>query len=143
MTSQSEGAPPILVHHLKHNKALHQQIVLMTVATLNTPGFGDCAAVDVEPLGHGFVRVIARFGFMERPDVLAALDRARANGLDSLDVDTTFYLAHLTLIPTDRVGMPSWQEALFVFLSRNARRATSFYQIPADRVVEIGIQLEL
>jgi KUP system potassium uptake protein len=143
MTSQSEGAPPILVHHLKHNKALHEQIVLMTVETLNTPGLGGCAAVDVEPLGHGFVRVIARFGFMERPDVLAALDRARANGLDRLDADTTFYVAHLTLIPTDRVGMPSWQEALFVFLSRNARRATSFYQIPAGRVVEIGIQLEL
>jgi KUP system potassium uptake protein len=87
--------------------------------------------------------VIARFGFMERPDVPAALARARAHGLDCRDEDVTFYLAHLTLLATDRIGMSAWRENLFIFLSRNARRATSFFQIPADRVVEIGIQLEL
>jgi KUP system potassium uptake protein len=143
MTSQSEGAPPILVHHLKHNKALHEQIVLMSVLTLNTPGLGDCEAIEVQPLGNGFVRVIARFGFMERPDVPAALARARAHGLHCREEDVTFYLAHLTLLATDRIGMSAWRENLFIFLSRNARRATSFFRIPADRVVEIGIQLEL
>jgi KUP system potassium uptake protein len=143
MTSQSEGAPPILVHHLKHNKALHEQIVLMSVLTLNTPGLGDCEAIEIKPLDNGFVRVIARFGFMERPDVPAALARARAQGLRCREEDVTFYLAQLTLLATDRIGMSAWRENLFIFLSRNARRATSFFQIPADRVVEIGIQLEL
>jgi len=143
MTSQSEGAPPILVHHLKHNKALHEQIVLMSVVTLNTPTLGDAPAVEVLPLANGFVRVIARFGFMERPDVPGAVERARATGLKCRPSDITYYLAHLTLFATDRIGMSAWREKLFIFLSRNARRATSFFQIPADRVVEIGIQLEL
>jgi KUP system potassium uptake protein len=143
MTARSEGAPPILVHHLKHNKALHQQVVLLTVTVLNTPTVGEEAAIDVNPVGGGFVRVIARFGFMESPDVPSALARAREKGLDWHDEDTTFYLAHLTLLADARLGMSAWRDKLFIFLSRNARRATSFFQIPADRVVEIGIQLEI
>jgi KUP system potassium uptake protein len=143
MTARPEGAPPILVHHLKHNKVLHEQIVLFTVSILNTPTVSEGEPVGVEAIGSGFYRVIARFGFMESPDVPAALARAREKGLKLNDSDTTFYLADLTLLASDRLGMPAWRDALFIFLSRNARRATNFFNIPVDRVVEIGIQLEI
>jgi KUP system potassium uptake protein len=143
MTARPEGAPPILVHHLKHNKVLHEQVVLLTVSVLNTPTVGDEQAIDINLVAGGFVRVIARFGFMESPDVPSALARAREKGLDWRDEDTTFYLAHLTLLADARLGMSAWRDKLFIFLSRNARRATSFFQIPAGRVVEIGIQLEI
>jgi KUP system potassium uptake protein len=143
MTARAEGAPPILVHHLKHNKALHAQVVLLTVSILNTPTVGEEEPIEVRPVANGFFRVLARFGFMEPPDVPAALERAREKGLDWHDEDTTFYLAHLTLLASDRLGMSVWRDKLFIFLSRNARRATNFFQIPADRVVEIGIQLEI
>src|SRR4051794_14809978 len=143
MTARPEGAPPILVHHLKHNKALHEQVVLLTVSTLNTPTLGDAQAIEVQPIGNGFYRVIARFGFMETPEVPAALAAAREFGLKWRDEDTTFYLAALTLLASDRIGMSVWRDKLFIFLSRNARRATNFFHIPPDRVVEIGIQLQI
>ena len=143
MTARPEGAPPILVHHLKHNKVLHQQIVLLTVSMLNTPTISEGEPIEVQAIGSGFYRVIARFGFMESPDVPVALARAREKGLKLNDNDTTFYLADLTLLASDRLGMPAWRDALFIFLSRNARRATNFFNIPVDRVVEIGIQLEI
>jgi KUP system potassium uptake protein len=143
MTARPEGAPPILVHHLKHNKVLHQQIVLLTISMLNTPTISEGEPIEVQSLGGGFYRVIARFGFMESPDVPIALARARAKGLAMNDDDTTFYLADLTLLANARIGMPRWRDTIFIFLSRNARRATNFFNIPVDRVVEIGIQLEI
>ena len=143
MTARPEGAPPILVHHLKHNKALHAQVVLLTVTMLDTPTRGDAAAIEVQPLSHGFYRLIARYGFMDTPDVPASLTEARRNGLEWRDEDMTYYLAHLTLFANDRIGMSVWRDKLFIFLSRNARRATNFFRLPPDRVIEIGIQLEL
>lgn len=143
MTARDEGAPPILVHHLKHNKVLHEQVVLLTVVAEDVPIVSGRKAVEVEPLESGFYRVIARYGFMDPPDVPAALERARERGLDWREDDTTFYLAQLTLLMDDRLGMAAWRDKLFIFLSRNARRATSFFQVPPDRVVEIGIQLEI
>ncbi|PYQ72341.1 MAG: potassium transporter Kup [Acidobacteria bacterium] len=143
MTARPEGAPPILVHHLKHNKALHAQVVLLTVTMLDTPTRGDAAAIEVQPLSHGFYRLIARYGFMDTPDVPASLTEARRNGLEWRDEDMTYYLAHLTLFANDRIGMSVWRDKLFIFLSRNARRATNFFRLPPDRVVEIGIQLEI
>jgi KUP system potassium uptake protein len=110
---------------------------------LNTPTIGEGEPIHVQHIGNGFFRVIARFGFMELPDVPAALARAREKGLTWRDDDTTFYLADLTLLASDQIGMSLWRDTLFIFLSRNARRATNFFQIPVDRVVEIGIQLEI
>ena len=143
MTAHAEGVPPILAHHLAHNKVLHEQIVLLTVSILNVPAAGAEIAVEVRAIGQGFYRMIARYGFMETPDVPAALAAAAAAGLQTRDEDTTFYLAHLRLFATDRIGMALWRDHLFIFLTRNARRATDFFRIPADRVVEIGMQLEL
>jgi KUP system potassium uptake protein len=145
MTARPEGAPPILVHHLTHNKVLHQQVVLLTVAIADSPTVDPASAIEVDKLHDGFWRVVARFGFMETPNVPHALERAREFGLTLDPVDTTYYLAHLTLLvhAQGRLGMMEWRDKLFVFLSRNARRATNFFQIPPDRVVEIGIQLAL
>jgi KUP system potassium uptake protein len=143
MTARPEGTPPILVHHLKHNKVLHQQIVLLTISMLNTPTISEGEPIEVQALGGGFYRVIARYGFMESPDVPSALSRARDQGLSLNDDETTFYLADLTLLANGQIGMSRWRDTIFIFLSRNARRATNFFNIPADRVVEIGIQLEI
>jgi KUP system potassium uptake protein len=145
MTARPEGAPPILVHHLTHNKVLHEQVVLLTVSIVDTPTVDPAMAIEVEKLHDGFWRVVARFGFMETPDVPEALEKARASGLHFDLADTTYYLAHLTLFvhAHGRLGMAEWRDKLFVFLSRNARRATNFFLIPPDRVVEIGIQLAL
>jgi KUP system potassium uptake protein len=143
MTARDEGAPPILVHHLTHNKVLHEQVVLLTVSISNVPTVSPDQAIEVMPLRHGFTRVVARFGYMEQPDVPAALGRAREKGLHWDPRETTYYLAHLTLFANARIGMGAWRDKLFVFLSKNARRATNFFQIPPDRVVEIGIQLQI
>ena len=145
MTARPEGAPPILVHHLTHNKVLHEHVVLLTVSIIDVPTVDPATAITVDRLANGFWRVVAKFGFMEAPDVPSALDRARALGLTWKLEDTTYYLASLTLFthPTARIGMMGWRDKLFVFLSRNARRATNYFQIPPDRVVEIGIQLEI
>ena len=145
MTGRPEGTPPILVHHLTHNKVLHEQVILLTVSIVDAPTTDPNSSIDVEKLQDGFWRVVARFGYMETPNVPLALDRARQFGLRWEQPDTTYYLAHLTLFVRDRptLGMAEWRDKLFVFLSRNARRATNFFLIPPDRVVEIGIQLEL
>jgi KUP system potassium uptake protein len=145
MTARPEGAPPILVHHLTHNKVLHEHVVLLTVLPVDIPTVDPETSVAVEDLGQGFFRVVAKFGFMDAPDVPAALERARALGLSWAPADTTYYLAHLTLLSVApaRLGMMEWRDKLFVFLSRNARRATNFFRIPPDRVVEVGIQLEM
>ena len=145
MTARPEGAPPILVHHLTHNKVLHEQVILLTVSIVDIPVVDPAQSIEVERLQDGFWRVVARFGFMETPNVPNALDKARQFGLSWDPEDTTFYLAHLTLFVHvhGRLGMVEWRDKLFVFLSRNARRATNFFQIPPDRVVEVGIQLSL
>jgi len=145
MTARPEGAPPILVHHITHNKVLHGQVILLTASIVDTPTVDPAAAIEVERLQDGFWRVVVRFGFMETPDVPLALEKAREQGLNWDTADTTYYLAHLTLFVHvhGRLGMMEWRDKLFVFLSRNARRATNFFLIPPDRVVEIGIQLSL
>lgn len=143
MTARAEGTPPILVHHLTHNKVLHEQVVLLTVSIMNVPSVDPAEMINVEPCDNGFYRVVARFGYMQRPDVPAALELAKEKGLHWNTEDTTYYLASLTLFVNARIGMAAWRDKLFIFLSRNARRATNFFQIPPDRVVEIGIQLEI
>jgi len=124
---------------------LHEQIILLTVSIVDTPTVDPASSIEVEKFADGFWRVVTRFGFMETPNVPVALDKARQSGLRWDDSDTTYYLAHLTLFvhAQGRLGMMEWRDKLFVFLSRNARRATNFFQIPPDRVVEIGIQLSL
>jgi len=159
MTSTAEGVPVVLLHHLKHNKVLHEQVVLMSIKTEEVPEIRSEDRLTLEKLEHGFFRVAARYGFMETPDVPEILYRLRQAGLKAKQNDTTFYLGRERVIISDRkrgvpagarrapddVEMPSmsrWRKKLFRLLQRNAKSATEFFGIPPNRVVELGAQVE-
>jgi KUP system potassium uptake protein len=143
MYGSADGTPPALVHNLAHNKVLHEKIVFLTVVTEEVPHVARTGRVTVKRLGKGFASVVARYGFMEEPDINEILDACRERKLD-INIDAaTFFLGRETLIASDRPGMALWREHLFSFMSRNALRATAFYRIPANQVFEVGAQVEL
>ena len=158
MTSSNSGVPVVLLHHLKHNKVLHEQVILMSVMTEDVPEIRQEERVTVEPLDLGFFRITARYGFMESPYVPEILQHAREQGIKAKPNDTTFYLGREHVIvaagepqpgvrraPADEAWprMATWRKKLFVLMSRNARSATGFFGIPPNRVVELGAQVEL
>ncbi|MGE6760406.1 potassium transporter Kup [Corallococcus interemptor] len=143
MTGNPEGTPPALLHNLKHNKVLHEQVVLLTIIPEEIPHVVAGERVEVEPLEQGFVRVVARYGFMENPSIPDILKRCREKGLQFQLMGTSFFLGRETIIPTKKPGMALWREALFTWMSRNARSATAYFRIPPNRVVELGSQVEL
>jgi KUP system potassium uptake protein len=143
MTSNADGAPPVLLHHYKHNKVLHQQVILLSVQTRHEPEVPATERVEVRDLGHGFWQVTASYGFMQAPSVTEILDCCEAKGLVTQRDDVSYFLGRETLLTSGRSGMARWRKALFAFLSRNARPATHFFRIPPNRVVELGIRVEL
>jgi KUP system potassium uptake protein len=143
LTSTRRGTPTVLLHHFKHNKVLHKQVVILSIATDAVPEVPDDDKVHLRSFGHGIWAVTAHYGFMESPDVLDILRRCRSRGLSLVEADTSFYLGRETLLSTNGKGMARWRKMLFRFLSRNARSATDFFNLPANRVVEIGAQIEL
>jgi KUP system potassium uptake protein len=143
MTGNPEGTPPALLHNLKHNKVLHEQVMLLTIASEEVPHVPPEERVEVIKLEEGFVRVIARYGFMENPSIPDILKRGREKGLQFNLMGTSFFLGRETLIPSKKPGMAMWREALFAWMSRNARSATAYFRIPPNRVVELGAQVEL
>jgi KUP system potassium uptake protein len=142
MTREPEGAPVVLLHHLKHNKVLHEQVVLLSILSEEVPEIPDAERITIQRLSQGFYRITARYGFMETTNVPAILARAREAGIDSKPLETTYYLGREQLIPTGTTPLWSWRKKLFVFMSRNSRSATAFYGIPPNRVVELGAQIE-
>ncbi len=142
MTREPEGAPVVLLHHLKHNKVLHEQVVLLSILSEEVPEIPDTDRITIKKLPQGFYRITARYGFMESTNVPAILARAKEAGIDNKPLDTTFYLGREQLIPTGPTPLWSWRKKLFVFMSRNSRSATAFYGIPPNRVVELGAQIE-
>jgi KUP system potassium uptake protein len=144
MTSDPEGAPLVLLHHLKHNKVLHEQVVLLSVLSANVPEIPEDERILAVPLREGFWRVKARYGFMETPNVPNILFRCRDAGIKSEKLHTTYYLGRERLIPNphSKARLASWRKKLFIFMSRNSRTATEFFGIPSNRVVELGAQLE-
>lgn len=142
MTREPEGAPVVLLHHLKHNKVLHEQVVLLSILSEEVPEIPEAERITIEKLPQGLYRIKARFGFMETTNVPAILARAREAGIDTKPLDTTFYLGREQLIPTGTTPLWRWRKKLFVFMSRNSRSATAFYGIPPNRVVELGAQIE-
>ena len=143
MTAQPTGTPPALAHNLRYNKVLHETVVVLTVATAQQPHVPLDERISVTALGHNLFNVRVQYGFMEDPDVPEALTLARAHGLP-LDIDDlTYFLGRETIIVTRRKGMAVWREKLFVLMARNAVRATAFFRLPPERVVELGVQVEM
>lgn len=144
MTSNPEGAPPVLLHHYKHNKILHDQVVLLSVATKHDPDVPRSHRLErVHELGHGFFQVTATYGFMQTPNIQDVLELCQDAGLVTSREDTSFFLGRETLLVTARRNMARWRKMLFIFLSRNARPANAFFRIPPNRVIELGTQIEL
>jgi KUP system potassium uptake protein len=142
MTSENEGAPVVLLHHFKHNKVLHRQVVLLSVESAEVPEVDDDDRVRVEPLSEGFYRVTATYGFMESPDVKEILAYCRDAGIHARPTETTYYLGRERLVLTGKAKMARWRKKIFAFMARNARSATEFFGIPPNRVVELGAQIE-
>ncbi len=140
LTANPDGTPLVLLHHFKHNKVLHEQVVLLTLAVERQPEIPDSQRVYFQPLGDGFYRVIARFGFMEQPKVDQVLRQLAPLGLDVRRGGLTFILGRETLLPTGQSGMAKWRKQLFTLLMRNAPSATAYFEIPANQVVELGAQ---
>jgi KUP system potassium uptake protein len=150
MTSDPEGAPVVLLHHLKHNKVLHDQVILLSVVTAEVPEVAPSERIELESLGQGFFRVQASYGFMETPSVPSVLQFCGRNGINAKKTDVSYYLGRERLLPNlprrskdPEIGsMARWRKKLFVLMSQNARGATEFFGIPPNRVVELGTQIE-
>ena len=143
MYGTADHTPPALVHNLAHNKVLHEKVVFLTVVTEDVPHVEPRERVTVKHIGKGFHTVVARYGFMDDPDLEDVLEACRVKALDIRMEGTTFFLGRETLVSSDRPGMDHWRATLFAFMSRNALRATAFFKIPANQVFEVGAQVEL
>ena len=143
MTSAADGVPHALLHNLKHNKVLHERVILLTVKIADVPYHSAAERVYLDDLGHGFHRMVLKYGFMEEPDVPAALATVGGCGDKFKMMDTSFFLARQTLLPSSKPGMAIWREKLFAWMLRNAESAMEFFRLPTNRVVEVGSQVEI
>jgi KUP system potassium uptake protein len=141
LTSDPKSAPTALLHSLKHYKVLHEKNVILSVETTHTPRVESDKRVTIEPVGSTFMRVVLRFGYMETPNIPRALAIARKLGWQFDIMSTSFFLSRRSLRPATHSGMPRWQDRLFITLARSANDATDYFQIPTDRVVEVGTQV--
>ncbi|MEW5853497.1 MAG: potassium transporter Kup [Myxococcota bacterium] len=144
MTSNAEGVPLALLHNIKHNRVLHERVVLLTIQTAeNVPVVPGDERVTVTRFEHGFDRIVARYGFMEDPRLADVLLHAREHGLELRAPECTFFLGRETIRIGKRPHMARWRAAMFIWLARNARRADAYFGIPPNRVIELGAQVEL
>jgi KUP system potassium uptake protein len=143
MTSDADGIPPVLLHHLKHNKVFHEQVVLLSVVSKPVPFIDASQRVNVESLGAGFWRVRAFYGFSQSPEMRDIMTSARGSGLVCAASSTSYFLGREQLLPNGPSRMPMWRKKLFIFMTRNAQSATAFFAIPPGRVVELGTQIEI
>jgi KUP system potassium uptake protein len=143
LTSTQNRVPHALLHNLKHNKVLHERVVFLTIVTRDVPYVADDERYNVNPLGCNFFKMTADFGFKEDPDVPALLEESGRRGFPFDMMETSFFVSRETLIATVAPGMALWREKLFVSMSKNAIKASEFFQIPTNRVVELGTQVEL
>jgi KUP system potassium uptake protein len=143
MTSSASGVPHALLHNLKHNKVLHERVILLTVRIEDVPYVSQEKRLETNDYGSGFYRVILRYGFMEEIDVPAALAQLKDIGQQCRMMDTSFFLARQTLLPSSRPGMAIWREKFFAWMLRNAVSAMEFFKLPTNRVVELGSQVEI
>jgi len=143
MSVSPEGIPGALMHHYKLNKVLHQTVVFLSILVEEIPRVNPKERLKLENLGEGFYRLIARFGFMETPNVPELMEQARPLGLEADPMDTTYILERETLLTTGKSGMSFWRKVLFSMMSRNAMNPTNYFKLPPNRVIEIGAQVEI
>jgi len=143
MTISPSGIPLTLLHHVKHNHMLHEKVLLLTIRSVGVPTVPAGERVTVEDLGQGFYRIEAIVGFMQKPDVPEVLKIAASQGLETDPMTTTFYLGRELLLTTGRAKMMRWRKALFAFMSRNAGTPAAYFNLPVNRVVELGAQVEI
>jgi KUP system potassium uptake protein len=142
LASESKDAPLVLLHHLKHNKVLHENVVLLSIVSAQVPEVPIAERIEVTCFPHNFARVKAKYGFMQTPNVPEILALAAERGIVAKPTETTFYLGRENLIPTGNKPLARWRKRLFIFMQRNARPATEFFGLPPNRVVELGAQME-
>ena len=143
MSAQPQGTPPALAHNIRFNKVLHEHVVVLSVRTAVVPTVLPEEQVSATHLGENVYNVRVQYGFMQEPNVPQALLQARAQGVPLDLEDTTYFLGRETIIVTRHKGMAIWREKLFVLMTRNAVRATAFFRLPPERVVELGVQVEM
>ena len=141
LTNQADIAPSSLMHNLKHNKVLHERILIMSVKTEATPRVPQTKRFEIEKLSEDFTKVVLHYGYMESPRVPAALASLRKSGIKFDIMTTSFFLGRRTIKTSPTSGMPLWQDNLFIALSKQAANATDFFAIPSGRVVELGAQV--
>jgi KUP system potassium uptake protein len=144
MSGNRAGTPLALLHNLKHNKVLHEQVVMLTVRTAEVPYLANVKdRVALERMDHGFWRAEIHFGFMEKPDVPAALEQVKEKGLNFNPMRTTYFIGRETILPTRKLGLSAWRGSLFAWMTRNAGDATSYFCLPPNGVVELGARVEV
>jgi KUP system potassium uptake protein len=142
LTRTRNGAPPVLVWHLRKNRALHERVLILTILVDPVPRIHQGGRLEVEDLAPRLWRATARFGFMERPDVPALLRQANALGCSLKLQDVTYYVGHETVIHReDGKGLPRVVESLFAYLQRNSAHVSDYFRLPADSVVELGREI--
>ncbi len=143
MSSEPTGVPHALLHNMKHNKILHERVIVLTVAIEDVPYVETCDVVETQDLGQGFYRMKLRYGFMQETDIPKALSPVNACGPKFDMMQTSFFLSRQTLIAAPKPGMAIWREKLFAWMLRNAATAMEFFKLPTNRVVELGSQIEI
>jgi len=143
MASTNNGVPSALLHNIKHNKVLHERVVILTVDIQDVPHVDAAERYGVINLGNGFYRLTLRYGFLEETDVPQALKGFTMCGEPFEMMKTSFFLSRQTLLPSAKPGMALWREKLFAWMLRNAASAMEFFRLPTNRVVELGSQLEI
>ena len=143
MTGNTDTVPRSLLHNLKHNKVLHERVIVLKVETVESPTVSSEDRVTVEHLADNFYKIIVRYGFIEQPDIPLALRQCKLHGLSFNLMDTSFFLSRETIIPSVRPDLTPWREQMFIALSHMALSATEFFRLPPDRVVELGSQVEM
>ena len=143
LTSTADRVPHALLHNLKHNKVLHERVVFLTIVTRDIPYVAERDRIEIAALGCEFYRMTAKYGFKEEPDVPELLEDCGRSGFAFDMMETSFFVSRETLIATVSPGMALWREKLFVSMSKNATKASEFFHVPTNRVVELGTQVEL
>jgi KUP system potassium uptake protein len=143
-TRTVQGAPPVMMWHVKHNRALHEFVLVLRLVVVSTPRVASADRLVLTRTEPNFWRAEARYGFMETPDVPRLLHETRAMGCNIDLDDVTYYVGHETIISReDKLGLPHWQEAVFAVMERNASRISDFLKLPSDQLVEVGRQIAI